>query len=85
MVSLTVENDRVTGAIGQGADGYIRVNASKGVLVCTGGYAANLDLLKQLQPHTTSIYAYNSAQPGCGGRRHKGVPSRWGKNGRNTL
>lgn len=39
MVSLTVENDRVTGAIGQGADGYIRVNASKGVLVCTGGYA----------------------------------------------
>ena len=67
MVSLTVENDRVTGAIGQGADGYIRVNASKGVLVCTGGYAANLDLLKQLQPHTTSIYAYNSAQPGCEG------------------
>lgn len=67
MISLTVENDHVTGAIGQSADGYIRVNASKGVLVCTGGYAANLNLLKTLQPHTTSIYAYNSSHPGCEG------------------
>ena len=35
------ENDptkRVIGAIAKGPDGYIRIKASKGVLLCTGGF-----------------------------------------------
>ena len=64
MVKLVVEGDKVVGAIGKGENGYIQVNASKGVLVSTGGYGINVDMQKALQPHTTSIYGFNSAQPG---------------------
>lgn len=67
MVKLVVEDDRVVGAIGQSEEGYVRVNASKGVLVATGGYGMNVDMQKALQPHTTKIYGFNSAQPGCEG------------------
>ena len=37
---------RVTGAICRDADGYFRVNASKGVILATGGFDANPQLLK---------------------------------------
>lgn len=67
MVKLVVEGDKVVGAIGKGENGYIQVNASKGVLVSTGGYGINVDMQKALQPHTTSLYGFNSAQPGCEG------------------
>ena len=67
MVQLLVEDDKVVGAIGKGENGYVRVKASKGTLVCTGGYGANTELMATLQPHTTSIYASNTAQPGCDG------------------
>lgn len=37
---------RVTGAICKDADGYYRVNASKGVVLATGGFDANPQMLK---------------------------------------
>ena len=40
------DNGRVTGAILKDADGYFRVNASKGVIVATGGFDANPAMLK---------------------------------------
>lgn len=67
MVKLVVEDDKVVGAIGQSEEGYVRVNASKGVLVSTGGYGMNVDMQNALQPNTTKIYGFNSAQPGCEG------------------
>ncbi|WP_241521302.1 FAD-dependent oxidoreductase [Adlercreutzia equolifaciens] len=67
MRSLIMEDDRVVGAWAEGEEGFIRINARKGTLVCTGGYGRNDKLMKQLQPHTTSIFSYNSAQPGCEG------------------
>jgi succinate dehydrogenase/fumarate reductase flavoprotein subunit len=39
-------NGRVTGAICKDADGYFRVNTSKGVVLATGGFDANPTMLK---------------------------------------
>ncbi|MBM7000567.1 FAD-binding protein [bacterium] len=43
---------KVTGAIAQDStDGhYVRINASKGVVLATGGYSTNTDMMKALQP-----------------------------------
>ncbi|MEB1813269.1 FAD-dependent oxidoreductase [Adlercreutzia mucosicola] len=38
--------DRVTGAIAKTAEGYTRINASKGVLLATGGYDANPEMMQ---------------------------------------
>ena len=40
------DNGRVTGAICKDADGYFRVNASKGVVLATGGFDSNPAMLK---------------------------------------
>ncbi len=40
------DEGRVTGAIAKDADGYFRINAKGGVVMATGGYDANPDMLK---------------------------------------
>lgn len=46
----------VTGAIIQEEDGtYSRVNAAKGVILATGGYASNEEMLRALQPETLDM------------------------------
>lgn len=53
LVKLIVEDGEVTGAYcatGEEFDSYIRVNASKGVVVATGGYVLNKDMMRALQP-----------------------------------
>ncbi|MCC8103212.1 MAG: FAD-dependent oxidoreductase [Clostridiales bacterium] len=52
LVKLEQNSDgRVTGAIAQNPDGsYIRINASKGVALCCGGYAYNKEMLAALNP-----------------------------------
>lgn len=51
MQCLIEEDGRVVGAYAQDADGnYIRINASKGVIVATGGYSYNPDMYAALQP-----------------------------------
>jgi len=57
LVKLLREGGRVTGAIAQNQENgeYIRVNASKGVVVATGGYANDQEMLGSLQPHTRNI------------------------------
>ncbi len=49
------ESGRVTGVIAYDtqADSYLQVNTSKGVIVCTGGYGANQEMLDDLQPGVT--------------------------------
>ena len=44
------ENGKVTGIIAQdGNDGhYIRINTSKGVIICAGGYACNTEMMQAL-------------------------------------
>ncbi len=63
------ESGKVTGVIAQDAtDGhYVRVNASKGVIMCTGGYATNTDMMKALQPMTLDMKINLTAGSTCDG------------------
>ena len=51
------ESGKVTGIIAQDLtdNHYIRINASKGVIMCTGGYATNTDMMLALQPMTMKM------------------------------
>lgn len=45
------KNGRVTAAIAKNDQNeYLRINASKGVILCTGGYARDLEMLEKLCP-----------------------------------
>lgn len=67
LVKLVCEDGKVTGAIAKGSDGYVRINASKGVIVCTGGYARNEEMLEALQPQTLNKYSLSIAIDGTTG------------------
>ena len=67
LVKLEHEGGKVTGAIAKGPDGYLRINASKGTVVCTGGYARNEDMLKALQPQTLAKISLSRAVDGTTG------------------
>ena len=56
------DSGKVTGVIATKEDGsYIQVNAAKGVIVCTGGYGANDQMLQDLQPGVTDWCVTGSA------------------------
>ena len=61
------ENGKVTGAYAKIGDGYVLFNASKGVILATGGYEANPDLLAELNPDAASIGGVSMTQAGCEG------------------
>lgn len=44
------KSGRVTGAIFKTESGYVQINASKGVVLACGGYAANPDMVKARNP-----------------------------------
>lgn len=64
---LIVENDRVVGAYAQSKNDMIRINASKGVVVATGGYAYNQEMYAALQPTRLSCLGTFDAFPTCTG------------------
>lgn len=51
------DSGKVTGIIAQDQNDnhYIKVNASKGVIMCTGGYATNTEMMQALQPMTLDM------------------------------
>lgn len=49
------EDGRVTGVVGENADGYVQVDAAKGVIICTGGYGSNMEMLSKYAPRATKI------------------------------
>ena len=68
MVKLVKEGDRVTGCIATNADGdYVKYTASKGVVVCTGGYSLNYKMMEALQPWNLRIIGRNGSEPGAFG------------------
>lgn len=67
LVKLIKEDGAVTGAIAQGPDGYVRINASKGVVLCCGGYAADPQVYAHLNPADASGTTFALVQPGCAG------------------
>lgn len=66
LIKLEHEGNKVTGVIAQNTEtgNYIRINAAKGVIIATGGYPANPDMMEQLDPLGTSVitYPYYAAQ-----------------------
>ncbi|WP_305114011.1 FAD-dependent oxidoreductase [uncultured Adlercreutzia sp.] len=56
------ESGKVTGVIAESSDkGTIQVNAAKGVIICTGGYAANTEMLNDLCETATKWCGLTSA------------------------
>lgn len=47
---LLMSNGRCVGAIAKNAKGYVRINAKKGVILCTGGYEGNTEMMKKYLP-----------------------------------
>ena len=66
LVKLEKDGDKITGVIAKNeATGtYIRINAKNGVIIATGGYPANPEMMEQLDPLGTSVitYKYYAAQ-----------------------
>ena len=63
------DGGRVTGGIFQTPDGLVRINASQGVLLATGGYPANPAMCQELSPiidRVVSLVYYNTNDTGDG-------------------
>ena len=68
MVKLERRNGRVTGCIAENADGrFVRYEASKGVVIATGGYCRNYEMLEALQPWNLRVLGGNKSMPGAMG------------------
>ncbi len=57
------EAGKVTGVIAQSEGKYIRISAKNGVLLATGGYPCNPDMMEQLDPLGTAVTTSNVAWP----------------------
>lgn len=68
MVKLVKDGGRVTGCIAENSEGqYVRYSASKGVIVATGGYSLNYEMMEALQPWNLRIIGRNGSEPGAFG------------------
>ena len=69
MVKLEKDGSgRVTGIIAKNADdSYLRINASKGVILGCGGYSGNEEMMKALQPQSVEQTCVNYSKPGAKG------------------
>lgn len=54
LVQFVKEGGKVTGCIARSGDGYVKISASKGTLLCTGGYEGNAELMELLNPTASS-------------------------------
>lgn len=54
LVQFIKEGDRVVGCIAKTGSSYIRIKASRGTLLCTGGYEGNAELMQKLNPAASS-------------------------------
>ncbi|WP_251717848.1 FAD-dependent oxidoreductase [Lactobacillus agrestimuris] len=63
LVKLIKENDTVTGVIVKdlAKDEFYQINATKGVVIATGGYSANKDLLQKWDPLALKKNVYNDS------------------------
>lgn len=62
------EDGRVIGVVCKDADGdYVGVYAKKGVMICTGGYAYNEEMMRDMNPQTVAHCTTMEAYPGNNG------------------
>lgn len=67
LVKLVHADGKVTGAIFSTDEGYVQVNAKDGVLLATGGYAANPIMMEALQPNVSKCVTASSYSMVCDG------------------
>ena len=60
------ESGKVTGVIANGPDGEVSYTAGKGVILCTGGYGSNGEMVAQLQNTASCITAEVGSAEGPG-------------------
>lgn len=53
---LVMEGGKVVGAIVKNKDGYIRLNAKKGVVVATGGFGANAEMCNDIYRNLIDVF-----------------------------
>ena len=69
---ITDDGGKVTGAYIKNAEGYIRVNTAKGVVLATGGYEHNLKKLKECcRPRDLQLVAWLTYARNCTGDGHE--------------
>lgn len=63
LVKLEVDNGTVTGIVAKNLidDKYFKIRATKGVILCTGGYSANKELLSKWNPLALKKNVYNDS------------------------
>lgn len=61
------EAGKVVGAYASTAEGYVRINASKGVVLACGGYANDADLMAQLNPIDQQVVILDTSNFGSTG------------------
>lgn len=61
------DSGRVTGVIAEADKKYVQINAAKGVILATGGYEADPDLLKLLNEEGVAVGGVSMTQMGCNG------------------
>lgn len=58
-IQLATQDGKVTGVYAKSADGIIKIEAAKGVVLATGGYEFNWDMLTQrIRPRDLAVYAW---------------------------
>ena len=68
MIKLVKEGGKVTGCIALVNDEkYVKYVATKGTVVCTGGYSKNMKMMLALQPWNVRINGGDSSEPGAYG------------------
>ncbi|MBR4550630.1 MAG: FAD-dependent oxidoreductase [Oscillospiraceae bacterium] len=68
MVKLEKDGERVCGIIAVNAEGeFVRYRTAKGVVVATGGYGANMEMVAALQPQTLEQICVNYNKSGSKG------------------
>ena len=69
---ITDDDGNVTGAYAKNADGYIKFNTAKGVVLATGGYEHNLAKLKECcRPRDLQLIAWLTFARNCTGDGHE--------------
>ena len=60
LVKLIMEEGRVVGALARNEEtgDYLRILSKKGVMVATGGYARNKEMMQALQPNSVKVSAF---------------------------
>lgn len=67
MKCLIKEEGRVVGLYAESPEGVVRYNAKNGVVVATGGYASNTEMMEALQPESEKLCCVRKSFPTCEG------------------